>query len=371
MTQEHDIEQLALWRHDIPGAKHAVLPPGTARPNPLALDNLVVASLFSPGMIYAVERSTGEPRWRFDTKGFGDSNVLCAGGVLYGKSANTLYALEPESARLLWTFCPYEKMSESIYSSPVVDGNRLFIGDRRGWLHCLSAQTGETLWREETLPGARSNVNASAVVHRDLVVVATNARNTVAFEKTTGRLVWRQELDGPSTYQLHIFEDNVLVQTQHSLYLLNPTDGDVVRRERWKPQEIEALAVTDDMLLVATQPAREQRLEEGRLNAESLDKERSANAGEELTGIRHGKTVYVRPSEKYLTGLRWASETRMVYESRINGFGIIEPQTGERLHSIRPNEKEKHCLSPGLADVCDDVIYLLADYGTLYALRHP
>lgn len=361
MMQEHDIEELAMWRHGIPGANHAVLPPGTARPNPLALNEMVIASIFSPGMIYAVDRSTGEPRWRFDTNGFGGSNVHCAGGVLYGESSNTLYALEPQSGRLLWTFCPYEKMSESIYSSSVIDGNRLFIGDRRGWLHCLNAQTGETLWREETLPNAGADVNASAVVHGDLVVVATNARQAVAFEKATGHLVWRQELDGPSIHQLHIFEGHVLVQTSHSLYLLNPTDGNLVRRERWRTEEIRALAVTDDMLLVATQPAREHR----------LDEERPANAGKELTGIRHGKTVYVRPSEKYLTSLRWAGETGLVCESRINGFGIIEPQTGERLHSIRSKEKEKHCLSPGLADVRDGVIYLLADYGTLYALRHP
>jgi hypothetical protein len=57
-----------------------------------------------------------------------------------------------------------------------------------------------------------------------------------------------------------------------------------------------------------------------------------------------------------------------LYESRIDGFGILSASTGERIHDIRT---KKSVLEPGLVDVQDNIIYLLSTDGSLYALNHP
>jgi len=54
-----------------------------------------------------------------------------AHGKLFAKTANTLFALEPETGKTIWSFCPYGESGESIYSDPTIAGNRPFIGDRR------------------------------------------------------------------------------------------------------------------------------------------------------------------------------------------------------------------------------------------------
>ena len=78
--------------------------------------------------------------------------------------------------------------------------------------------------------------------------------------------------------------------------------------------------------------------------------------------------VFERPTSKYAWGLRWDKKTGLLYESRIDGFGILSASTGERVHDITTKKGE---LGPGLVDVQDNVIYLLSMDGSFYALNHP
>lgn len=66
---------------------------------------------------------------------FGDVNrptnasVYLHAGKLFAGTPNTLFALHPDSGETLWSFCPYGSDGESIYSSPSVNENRVYIGE--------------------------------------------------------------------------------------------------------------------------------------------------------------------------------------------------------------------------------------------------
>jgi len=73
--------------------------------------------------------------------------VYLARGMLFAQTANTVHALHPETGQTILSFCPYGDSGESIYSSPTVYGNSVFIGERRGYLHCLDSRSGSTRWK--------------------------------------------------------------------------------------------------------------------------------------------------------------------------------------------------------------------------------
>jgi hypothetical protein len=352
------IDDLTIWRHPIRGAKHAVLPPSTSRPNPLALPNIVVASIFSPGAIYAVDRETGRRRWRVTTGGLAASNVTYADETLYGMTSQTLFALDPATGHVRWTFSPYGTRREWMYSSPTIKDGRLFIGDRAGRFHCLSTKTGEWIWWRQTSRARNRNVNATAVVRGGLAIVATNGGLAIGFEAVTGCQVWRTRLDGSSISELCLFQKDVLVTTRRSIYLLSPSNGEVIHRWNWRGKEVRFVAVAEEKVFVVV--ASEPKSVNGRAG--------SPKESARLICLRRDRVIFDQATSRFTCGLRWNHHSKELYESRIDGFGIIDAQAGMRTHEIKSADWS---LNPGIVDIRDGIIYLLSMKGMIYALRHP
>ena len=87
------------------------------------------------------------------------------------KVRRTLYALNPDSGEILWTFCPYGPSGETMYSSPTAHGQSIFIGDRRGILYCLDVRTGGTQWQRRTNKAKNDDVNSTPLIRAGLVIV--------------------------------------------------------------------------------------------------------------------------------------------------------------------------------------------------------
>src|SRR5581483_7491527 len=132
-----DVDALTVWRVQLRGVGHAVLPPHSSDPNPLAVGPQLFLSIFAPGAVFCLDRDTGKVIWRRRLVPYGGSHVVHASGLLYAKSPHTLYCLDPDTGRQLWKFCPYGEQGETMYSAPRVKDGRLFIGDRAGHLHAL------------------------------------------------------------------------------------------------------------------------------------------------------------------------------------------------------------------------------------------
>jgi outer membrane protein assembly factor BamB len=203
-ARSYDVEALTIWRIQLPRVKRAVLPPNTSRPNPVSVGNRVFVSVFSPGSVLCLDRKSGEVIWRRPLSPFGGSQVLHVGSFLYAKTPHSLYCLESDTGRLVWRFSPYGGHGETMYSAPSVGDGRLFIGDRKGYLHALDADTGRPLWRVLTSRARNNDVNGPPLIHRDCVLVATNAGRVLAIDAATGSFIWNHRLGQPCTHEISV-----------------------------------------------------------------------------------------------------------------------------------------------------------------------
>ncbi|MEE9128946.1 MAG: PQQ-binding-like beta-propeller repeat protein [Phycisphaerales bacterium] len=368
--QHHSLEDLLVWRYELAETASVALPPNGVNPNPLVVRDIVIASVFSPGEIVAVARETGGELWNLHLQELGSSHVSFADGVLYAKTSRTLYALKLDSGEVIWKWTPYDVEGEWVYSSPTLEGDRLFIGDRAGVLHCLSTKTGDLLWWAQTSEAENRDVNATAIVVDDLVITATNAALAIAYEVDSGREVWRRTLDSGSMWQIQRLRDNIVVQTWNSIYLLDPGTGEIGHQWSWPGRQVQWITVAQDGLLAITYK------DSGKDCAFAFQEQRLLGLGED--GIR-----FEHEYSALMVMLRYEPTTKLVYESRFDGLGIIDPNTGRRLHHI----SSKQGFHPTLPHISEGIIYLLADethidqdgngepsirrLGVLLAVRHP
>ena len=62
--RRYAVKEITLWRKRLPKVRFAVLPSSTFRPNPVVIQDCLFVSVFSPGAVFAIKRSSGEVQWR-------------------------------------------------------------------------------------------------------------------------------------------------------------------------------------------------------------------------------------------------------------------------------------------------------------------
>jgi hypothetical protein len=365
--QAHRMADLAVWKRKIRGVDFAVRSSETSRQNPIVTDSLVIASLWSPGAIYAADRANGLPVWRRPLLPLAHESVYLADGMLYAHTDRGLHALDPDTGQALWTWNPFEGDREDLIASPTVDAGRLFIGDLLGRFWCLDAASGQTLWLTGPSAEEAPSIKATALVQGRAVTIADAAGTAFSYEARTGREIWHQKLDGPASGELFRFKGHVAIRTFWSVYLLDARDGHVVERWHWRGRRIRHLAGARDCMLVVTQRA---YCDMATKPQDVLFASQDREPDRLLIGLSADGELFRQPAPLSLTGLRWSAETGLAYESRLDGLGILDPRTGDRLHSlVAPWDRHSaHC---GQVEVRDGLIYLLGAHGELFALRHP
>jgi hypothetical protein len=341
------LDELAMWEVQLPGVEHAVLPPHSDRPNPARHGEMLFLSVFAPGCVYALQASNGKIQWRRELNYLGDSAVVLAPGIVLAKTAQTLSALDPQTGEIVWEFSPYGSEGETLYSEPAVQGDRLFVGDRRGWLHCLSIQTGTVIWSRLTSQGVNNDVNASAVIAGAAVITATNAGKALAYSVHDGTPLWESELDGPCINHLFIAEGQVVAAAE-SLHFLNPATGHLEGRIHWP----------DSRVAFAAQA--------------------SSNVAFFLGESFRAETLFVyagtRPVREiqcsaYTRAVRFSPVTGLLYASGVGAIDIVSLDEGKLLHVLQPRDDypSGYCLP----DVTESAIYSLDGSGVVRALSHP
>jgi outer membrane protein assembly factor BamB len=174
--------------------------------DPLVVEDLVVVG--SDGAIahlYAFERNTGKPQWKYElTPGVG-SDVQRIDSNIYAVTLNDeLLCLDWRTGALVWKFAtghPNDRSART--STPAVQGNQVFFGSVDGIVHALDAHSGEVLWKRE-LSGS---ISTSVVLGGGSLYVGTSERHLYrldpksgaveadfrAEEEPTGRLLFVQD----------------------------------------------------------------------------------------------------------------------------------------------------------------------------------
>ena len=125
-------------------------------------------------------------------------------------------------------------------STPVVDGNRIYLVSGIGELVCLDAENGKKIWSENVDKNFSAEWHSWGVAESPLIVddkvICTpggNQTTVVAFDKRSGELLWQSEsVDAERSYvspTLFQYRDLrfILAMTARHLLALDPQDGTI------------------------------------------------------------------------------------------------------------------------------------------------
>jgi len=133
---------------------------GPVRSSPAVVDGTVYLG-DRDGVMYAVDAETGKKLWSFAVHEEGevegdwlpymdtqiDSSVcVTEGKVVFGAWNGYVYALDAKEGKEVWRFWA----GDILRSSPVPDGDVLYIGDWSGRMYALSTEDGEVVWEYDT-----------------------------------------------------------------------------------------------------------------------------------------------------------------------------------------------------------------------------
>jgi len=148
-------------------------------------------------------------------EGFGGPAVSEGKVYVYDRAddkVNILRCLDLKSGREEWTFS-YESPGSVSYdgsrSVPAVDGNRIYICDLFGNLHCVDKNTHKALWHKNIwtdFGGTKFPKWALAqnpLVYQNMVIIASQTQEAglIAYDKQNGNIIWKtSKLPGNTGY---------------------------------------------------------------------------------------------------------------------------------------------------------------------------
>jgi outer membrane protein assembly factor BamB len=141
--------------------------------------------------------------WRVDI-GFGFSNVTIQGNRLYtvGYDAdalqNIVWCLDAKTGQMVWRYVTSGPgVDSSPQSTPVVDGDDLFVLRTKGLFLCLEAKNGKVRWQKDLVAECGVvkpfyDFAGSPVVVGNLVILTANSSG-MTFDRKNGELVWSSD----------------------------------------------------------------------------------------------------------------------------------------------------------------------------------
>lgn len=120
--------------------------------------------------------------------------VVAGDVAYYGQAGGRLAALTLREGRVLWEaqvaqprgVSELERIAD-VVSSPVVDGNQVCAVAYQGRLACFNALNGSQLWSREVSSWSGLSMDAK------VVYVTDDKGNLIAYERSSGRNLWRQD----------------------------------------------------------------------------------------------------------------------------------------------------------------------------------
>lgn len=114
----------------------------------------------------------------------------------YFKADNTSYP-RPDytvndtypNVEMVWS----QNIKNAIYSSPIVDKNKIYLGDDSGIFYCLSANNGEIIWQYQT----GNRIVGTAAVAKGVVVFGSADHSIYGLNASTGQLLWKVDAEEP------------------------------------------------------------------------------------------------------------------------------------------------------------------------------
>lgn len=158
------------------------------------------------------------------------------------KTGQPLWTHAYDAAYPDWVFGPSQKSGPN--ATPIVEAGKLFTLGITGHLHCLDAVKGAVLWERDLTAdyglAEFTGTTPSPLIEGDVIIGVIGGKPdacVVAFDKNTGKEVWRA-LDDKPTFSSPIIintggQRQLIVWTPNAVTSLNPVTG-----KTWWRQEL-------------------------------------------------------------------------------------------------------------------------------------
>lgn len=141
----------------------------TMAASPTVVGDTVVAGAFD-GFIRGYARDSGRERWAVPARDhvYASASVLPNGNVVVPSADGTLYAIDPETGDVSWTY----SWGAPMRSSPAVDADgHIYVGTGDGHLLVVTAD-GELAWALKLIDDDRDDLNGSPALSPSAIVIA-------------------------------------------------------------------------------------------------------------------------------------------------------------------------------------------------------
>jgi outer membrane protein assembly factor BamB len=224
-------------------------------------------------------------RWRATVGGGFSSPVVAAGRVYVTDSElkrpngwERVHCFDERTGKPLWTFSDEVNYGEEAFEqqkngsppgpcpTPIVEADRVFSLGSTGHLLCLNARKGAVVWKrilsKDYALIESPNLTSCPLIEGGLLIVVMGGKPgacVVAFDKRTGKEVWRALDDPPRAFSSPIIltaggKRQLIVWTPKALTSLNPANGQTWWREELVTREDYAVATPvfqGDLLLIS------------------------------------------------------------------------------------------------------------------------
>ena len=117
------------------------------------------------------------------------SPALVENRAYVGHYGNQMVCIDIKNKKIPWEYGD-KKHGDPFFSSPAVGKDRVVIGSRDGYLHCVDRDTGEKIWAFRT----RDEVDSSPVIAGDQVIVGSSDGRLYVVNLKTGEEIWSYEI---------------------------------------------------------------------------------------------------------------------------------------------------------------------------------
>lgn len=206
----YDAKNLYLWNRKIRGVSI-----GTSHvqdgANPIIVGKYLIFSCFSPGLVVVMNALTKKIIWKKKFNYLGGFVPKTNKNNLFIGTSQELHCLDLKTGKIKWTFCPYGLEGEHMYSQPLIENDNIYLGDREGFVYCLSAKDGNVIWKTQTGDGDRNQVNATVNLKGNFLYVVNICRRLLVVDKRNGKIQWWLASKAASIYQPQMYKNNVVI----------------------------------------------------------------------------------------------------------------------------------------------------------------
>lgn len=320
---------VSIWKNKIKGADYAPSLHMDGSPNPISLQNILVYTFFSPGLIVGVSKSTGNELWRVKLMALANSDTKYFDGFIYASTAKEIFCIDPRGDTI-WSYRPYEGEGEFFYSSPNLDCGRLYFGDRYGFLHCLNCKTGKPIWKVQTGKGKKNEINANTLILESLIYAPNIGGTVAAYNKENGNAVWKTKVEKGIITKPIIHLNKLLIISEKNIYFLSYKTGKIFKGKTMKGHNIKSVINTEDALVYI-----------------DAKKEKSqSNSVDTLVKMKNGKFKILATGNLFGYGLNYRNEKKLLLVSTFTSLKFFSLENDTLVDEIALDKSIHGVTSP-------------------------